>query len=127
MSIPLSIIPASKVLDELEVDPDWAALSDAEKLQVLNTATQEVCNEYYDNGRKDYLDTNLTTPLPPDVVAQEKAGFGIAFHAKEIVRREAPHQMAHGPMTSILYFLGIKGNHFDETFHRSKCSHYDFF
>jgi phosphoserine phosphatase len=50
-----------------------------------------------------------------DLLMLAKAGFGIAFHAKEIVRRRAPHQMAHGPMTSILYFLGIKGNHFDET------------
>jgi len=35
------------------------------------------------------------------------AGMGIAFHAKEIVRKNANHQMSHGPMTSILSFLGI--------------------
>ena len=50
-----------------------------------------------------------------DLPMLAKAGFGIAFHAKEKVRLEARHQMCHGPMTSILYFLGIKGNHFDET------------
>ena len=38
-----------------------------------------------------------------------KAGLGIAFHAKEIVKKKAPQQMAYGPMTSILYFLGIPG------------------
>lgn len=37
------------------------------------------------------------------------AGLGIAFHAKDIVRRQAQNHMSHGPMTSILYFLGIPG------------------
>ncbi|HXH74524.1 MAG TPA: phosphoserine phosphatase SerB [Bacteriovoracaceae bacterium] len=50
-----------------------------------------------------------------DLPMLAKAGLGIAFHAKEKVKREARHQMSHGPMTSILYFLGIPGNHLDET------------
>ncbi len=37
------------------------------------------------------------------------AGLGIAFHAKDIVKQEAEQHMSHGPMTSILYFLGIPG------------------
>lgn len=37
------------------------------------------------------------------------AGLGIAFHAKDIVKKEAQNHMSHGPMTSILYFLGIPG------------------
>lgn len=36
-----------------------------------------------------------------------KAGLGIAFHAKEVVRKKASSHMSHGPMTSVLYFLGI--------------------
>jgi len=36
-----------------------------------------------------------------------KAGLGIAFHAKDIVKKTAEQHMSHGPMTSILYFLGI--------------------
>ncbi len=40
-----------------------------------------------------------------------KAGFGIAYHAKEKVSKEAKHQMSFGPMTTLLYFLGIPGNH----------------
>ena len=32
-----------------------------------------------------------------------------AFHAKDIVRKQAQQHMSHGPMTSILYFLGIPG------------------
>lgn len=38
-----------------------------------------------------------------------KAGLGIAFHAKDIVKKSAKQHMSHGPMTSILYFLGIPG------------------
>jgi phosphoserine phosphatase len=50
-----------------------------------------------------------------DLPMLAKAGMGIAFHAKEKVRLAARHQLGHGPMTSILYFLGIPGEHFDET------------
>ena len=39
------------------------------------------------------------------------AGLGIAFHGKEKVRKVALHQMNYGPMTTLLYFLGIPGNH----------------
>ncbi len=48
-----------------------------------------------------------------DLPMLAKAGLGIAYHAKEKVRKEARHQMSHGPMTSILYFLGIPGEHLD--------------
>ena len=37
------------------------------------------------------------------------AGLGIAFHAKDIVKERAQNHMSHGPMTTILYFLGIPG------------------
>ena len=37
------------------------------------------------------------------------AGLGIAFHAKDIVKQQAQNHMSHGPMTTILYFLGIPG------------------
>lgn len=46
-----------------------------------------------------------------DIPMLTAAGLGIAFHAKEIVREKANAHMGHGPMTSILYFLGIpEGN-----------------
>ncbi len=35
------------------------------------------------------------------------SGLGIAYHAKDIVRKKASHQISYGPMTSVLYFLGI--------------------
>lgn len=45
-----------------------------------------------------------------DLQMLAKAGLGIAFHAKEIVKKNAEQHMSHGPMTSILYFLGIPGS-----------------
>ena len=39
-----------------------------------------------------------------------KAGLVISFHAKDVVEQNAKQQMSHGPMTSILYFLGIPGS-----------------
>ena len=48
-----------------------------------------------------------------DLLMLAKAGFGIAFHAKEKVRLEAQHRLSHGPMTTLLYFLGFPGNHWD--------------
>lgn len=50
-----------------------------------------------------------------DLLMLAKAGFGIAFHAKEKVKKEAKHRLSFGPMTTLLYFLGIPGNHLDET------------
>lgn len=42
-----------------------------------------------------------------DLPMLSAAGLGIAFHAKDVVRKEAQQHMSHGPMTTILYFLGI--------------------
>jgi phosphoserine phosphatase len=44
-----------------------------------------------------------------DLPMLSKAGLGIAYHAKDVVKESADHQMSHGPMDSILYFLGIPG------------------
>jgi len=43
-----------------------------------------------------------------DLQMLSTAGMGIAFHAKDIVKKKSPHQLSHGPMTSILPMLGIK-------------------
>ncbi len=42
-----------------------------------------------------------------DLKMLAKAGMGIAFQAKEIVKKQADHHMSYGNMTSILTFLGI--------------------
>ena len=42
-----------------------------------------------------------------DLPMLNSAGLGIAYHAKEAVRRRAPQHLGHGPLTSILYFLGV--------------------
>lgn len=44
-----------------------------------------------------------------DLKMLAKAGLGIAFHAKDVVKENAKQHMSHGPMTSILYFLGLPG------------------
>jgi phosphoserine phosphatase len=44
-----------------------------------------------------------------DLPMLNAAGLGIAYHAKDVVKRQASQHMSHGPMTSILYFLGIPG------------------
>jgi phosphoserine phosphatase len=46
-----------------------------------------------------------------DLAMLSKAGLGIAFHAKPLVRKKADQQMSYGPMTSILYFLGISSDY----------------
>lgn len=48
-----------------------------------------------------------------DLPMLAKAGLGIAFHAKPIVKETAEQHMSHGPMTTILYFLGIPGTRLD--------------
>ena len=40
------------------------------------------------------------------------AGLGIAYHAKDIVRKQAKNHMSHGPMTTILHFLGVSDKNF---------------
>lgn len=40
------------------------------------------------------------------------AGLGIAYHAKDIVRKKAHNHMSHGPMTTILHFLGVSDQAF---------------
>lgn len=45
-----------------------------------------------------------------DLPMLSAAGLGIAFHAKEVVKARAGNHLSHGPMTSVLYFLGIPGH-----------------
>lgn len=40
------------------------------------------------------------------------AGVGVAFHGKEKVRQNARTLIDHGPMSTLLYYLGIEGEHF---------------
>ncbi len=54
-----------------------------------------------------------------DLLMLAKAGLGIAFHAKEKVKREAKFHLSYGPMSTLLYFLGIPGNHLDETLQKA--------
>jgi phosphoserine phosphatase len=42
-----------------------------------------------------------------DLLMLEKAGMGIAFNAKDIVKEKSSFQLSNGPMTSILLMMGI--------------------
>lgn len=50
-----------------------------------------------------------------DLPMLARAGVGVAYHAKPKVRAAARLCLSHGPMTSILYYLGIPGDHVDGT------------
>ena len=47
-----------------------------------------------------------------DLPMLSAAGLGIAYHAKDIVRKQARNHMSHGPMTTILHFLGVSDQSF---------------
>lgn len=48
-----------------------------------------------------------------DLLMLKEAGMGIAWHAKELVRKEAGYEINFGPMTTLLYFLGFEGEYFE--------------
>jgi len=43
-----------------------------------------------------------------DLLMLSRAGMGIAFHAKDIVRKKASYSIGFGPMTHVLHFMGLK-------------------
>ncbi len=43
-----------------------------------------------------------------DLIMLSKAGLGIAYHAKEIVKKEAGNHISFGTMSNVLYFLGLQ-------------------
>ena len=43
-----------------------------------------------------------------DLLMLSKAGLGIAYHAKEIVKKKADNHMSFGPISNVLYFLGLQ-------------------
>src|SRR5947209_183423 len=72
---------ASAHITELSAtDEDFANLSEAEQLQLLSAAQDEVCNLYFLNNRDDYKDNNLTEPFSAGsgTPANIRAGSGIA-------------------------------------------------
>jgi hypothetical protein len=75
----LSSIPYSDLIAELNQDADAAVLTDAEKIDAMNTAGQEACTIYYNNRRLNWKKNNLATPIPASSQDQnERRGFGTA-------------------------------------------------
>jgi phosphoserine phosphatase len=48
-----------------------------------------------------------------DLLMLSEAGMGVAWHAKELVRKQAGYEINVGPMTTLLYFLGYEGEYFE--------------
>lgn len=48
-----------------------------------------------------------------DLLMLKEAGMGVAWHAKDFVKKESNFEINHGPMTTLLYFLGYEGEYFE--------------
>lgn len=48
-----------------------------------------------------------------DLLMIHEAGMGVAWHAKDLVRKESGFEINFGPMTTLLYFLGFEGDYFE--------------
>jgi phosphoserine phosphatase len=48
-----------------------------------------------------------------DLLMLKEAGMGVAWHAKELVKKEAAYHIVYGPMTTLLYYLGFEGEYFE--------------
>lgn len=97
-----------------DLDWDGDILTGKVKGQIVNAQQKAFILELL--AQQEHIDLEQVVAVGDganDLPMLAKAGLGIAFHAKEKVRREARHQMSHGPMTTILYFLGIPGNHLE--------------
>jgi phosphoserine phosphatase len=100
-----------------ELDWDGEKLSGKVRGQIVNADQKAFILELL--AQQERIDLEQVVAVGDganDLPMLAKAGLGIAFHAKEKVKLKARHQMEHGPMTTILYFLGIQGDHFNETF-----------
>lgn len=100
--------------NELEFDGD--VLSGQVKGEIINA--QKKADLIVELANRENLTLDQVVAVGDganDLLMLAKAGFGIAYHAKEKVRQEARHQVSFGDMRTILYFLGIIGNHLNET------------
>lgn len=98
-----------------DLDWDGDVLSGKVKGKIINA--EEKARLVEELARKENLSLSQVVAVGDganDLPMLAKAGFGIAFHAKEKVRREAKHRLNFGTMTTLLYFLGIPGNHLNE-------------
>lgn len=48
-----------------------------------------------------------------DLLMLGEAGMGVAWHAKDLVRKQSGYEINFGPMTTLLYFLGFEGEYFE--------------
>jgi len=97
-----------------ELEFDGSVLNGKVKGEIVNAAKKAALLESL--ALKEHLSVDQVVAVGDganDLLMLKKAGLGIAFHAKEMVKKETRHHLSHGPMTTLLYFLGISGNHFE--------------
>lgn len=63
--VPLSDILASQILTELGINTDFIGLSADEKLELLNSVQQEICDLYVKNTKTDYLASTMDAMFSP--------------------------------------------------------------
>jgi phosphoserine phosphatase len=112
---------AEHVRSLLNMDESYANVLSVEQETLTGTVSGEIVNASFKASllhslaRREHISMDQIIAVGDganDIPMLLTAGLGFAFHAKEKVRREAPHQLHHGKMNVLLYFLNIPGDHF---------------
>ena len=112
---------AEKILERLSMDAFYANTLAWDNDTLIGSVTGEVVNAEYKAALLVKLAGEEQLALSEvvavgdganDIPMLKKAGLGFAYHAKPRVRIEANHQLQHGPMETLLFFLNIPGDHF---------------
>lgn len=72
----------------------------------------ETLNEFCTKLDLSHAETCTVGDGANDLDMLRAAGLGVAYHGKPIVRQQAPYQINHGDMTTLLYFQGYRDSEF---------------
>lgn len=85
----LSTITVQQILDEMSASEEFSGLTDAEQLELINTAQQDVCEIYFQDGRDDYKTNNLLSAVASSGVGY-RSGSGVATIAGNPITFSTP-------------------------------------
>ena len=63
MATPLSDFTVQNIIDELSIDPNWLALSQAQQIQLVNSAQQEIAVWYKLAQNFNYRASTMDSPI----------------------------------------------------------------
>ena len=63
MATALSDFTVQNIIDELSIDPDWNALSQAQQIQLINSAQQEIAVWYKLASNFNYRASTMDSPI----------------------------------------------------------------